>query len=303
MNRYFVLTMCTLFLVVIAGGCIDELVPVNKEDPTQDPSAYEFEVFLNNSYDAEGQFIPTHTFYLSKEVSAKVVSIVENESVIDIMPLEDLRTSRDGVVSNIVVLGDLSERTKATSGSLSAFSMKEEPYDINYTITEEVIRGQKHVFITFERPITGFVAYTVSKPLGHDFMYVTTPPSIVRFVLPPGYTTGNPLIGKVKPSPYMVFYDSSARENLVWKNELESTSLLNILGRNSLDGEKEPIPKLISVKFYTLNAPRDLGIAVFILGSFAFLVFSRYRAERKRLEQLRRNIEDNFILPKKKGKD
>jgi hypothetical protein len=305
MNRYFVLVMCTLCLVIIAGGCIDDLVPVNKEDSQQELSAYEFDLFLNNSYDDKGRFIPTHTFYLSRNESARVVSIVENESLIDVIPLEDLSTPRDGAVSNVVVLGDISESTNVTPTSLSIFSMSKEPYDVNYTITEDVIRGQKHVFVTFEHPVTGFVAYTMSKPLGHDFMYVTTPPSVVRFVLPQGYTTGNPLIGKVKPSPDRVFYDSFGRENLVWYNELESTGLLNFFGRSSPDGQREidPIPKLISVKFYTVNAPRDLGIATFILGAFAFLVFSRYRAERKRLEQLRKDIEEQVIVPKKKGKE
>ncbi|SFM47714.1 DUF5803 family protein [Methanolobus profundi] len=304
MKRYFFLMLCILGLVVFAGGCIDDLVPVDNEVTLQELSAYEFDVFLNNSYE-EDAFIPTHTFYLSKNGSAKVVSIIENETVIDIIPLEDLSTSQTEPVANIVILGDLANQTEPTKEVFAALSVREEASDINYTVSDDVISGQKHVFITFEEPITGFVAYTMSTPAGQDFMYITTPPSVVRFVLPEGYTTGNSLVGKVKPSPDEIYYDDMDRENLVWKNEVTTSGFLSMLGRYSQEDEEEidPIPKLITAKFYTENAPRDLSIAATILGLIALFVYSRYRREKKRLESIRKDIESQVTVPKKKGKD
>ncbi|WP_342306306.1 hypothetical protein [Methanolobus sp. ZRKC5] len=304
MKKYLILVLCLFGLVIFASGCIDDLVPVKDEGTQPELSAYEFEVFLNDSYD-EGNLTPTHTFYLSKNGSAKVVSIVENESVIDIIPLEDLSTSDDEVVSNIVVLGDLSNKTNATPEKFTDFSLMEGASEINYTISEDVIRGQKHVFITFEAPITGFVAYTMSTPLGQDFIYITTPPSVVRFVLPEGYTTGNPLIGKPKPSPDALYLDASNRENLVWHNELETNGFLSMLGRYSAEeqAEIEPVPKLITAKFYTTSAPTGLSVAAAILGMIAFFVFFRYRLQKRTLEKIRSDIEKQVVVPKNKGKD
>jgi hypothetical protein len=304
MKKYFFLALCLLCLVIFAGGCIDDLVPVNKEDIKPEISEYEFEIFLNGSYD-NGKLIPTSTFYLSKNGSAKVVSLVDNESIIDIIPLEDLSTSDNEVVSNVIMLGDFTNKTNSTPGSFTDFSLLEESSDINYTISDDVIRGQKHVFITFEQPFTGFVAYTMSTPPGQDFLYITTPPSVVRFVLPEGYTTGNSLIGKVKPSPDIIYSDNYGRENLVWNNEVTTSGFLSMLGSYSQEDEAdiEPLPKLISVKFYTTSAPRDLSIAAVILGLVTLFVFSRYSAEKKRLKKIREDIENQIVVPKKKGKD
>ncbi|MBP1907850.1 DUF5803 family protein [Methanolobus bombayensis] len=302
MKKYFFLTLFLLSIMLFASGCIDDLVPVD-EDTTQDMSAYEFELFLNNSYD-NGTFIPTHTFYLSKNDSAKVVSILENESSIQIIPMEDLGNQGE-TVTNIVVLGEIANNTKATPENIESFSSMSSALDINYTISDDVIRGQKYVFVNFEQPVTGFVAYTMTTAMGQDFIYLTTPPSVVRYVLPEGYTTGNSLIGKVKPDPDQVYYDSEGRENLVWTNEVETSSFLSILGSYSPeDGDSiEPMPKMISVKYYTKNAPRDLTIAAVILGLVAFTIFFRYRNERKKLEKIRGEFESQLSNSGKKGND
>ncbi len=304
MKKYFFPVLFLLCLSILATGCIDELVPVDNEDALQDISAYEFEVFLNNSYD-DGEFIPTHSFYLSTNGSVKVVSIISNQSLVDVIPLEDLSTQNDEVLSNIVILGEFSDDATPDPDTFESFSAMETSPEINYTLSEDVIRGQKHVYIEFERTVTGYVAYTMRTPLGQDFIYITTPPSVVRFILPEGYTTGNPLIGKVKPSPDEVYYDNLGRENLVWDNEADTGGFLSILGRytSTEQEEMDPVPEVISVKFYTTTAPRDLGIAVTILGLIALFVFSRYWSEKKRLERIRNEIEDKAMISRKKGKE
>ncbi len=304
MKKYFFLTLCILFIAIIATGCIDELVPVGGEDTGQEMSAYEFEVFLNNSYE-DGEFIPTHSFYLSNNGSVKVVSIIDNQSMVDVIPMEDLSTQNSEVLSNIVILGDFASNTGSEPQDFERFTSMEKASEINHTLSEEVIRGQKHIYIEFEEPVTGYVAYTMSIPAGQDFIYITTPPSVVRFILPEGYTTGNSLIGKVKPSPDEVYYDTSGRENLVWYNEPEASGFMSLLGRYTPADEEEieSLPEVISVKYYTENAPRDLGIAVTILGIIALFIFARYTKERKRLEKIRNDIEDNASISKRKGKD
>ncbi|TGC11122.1 hypothetical protein CUN85_02985 [Methanolobus halotolerans] len=299
------LVFCISVLAIFTGGCIDDLVPVNEERPAQDVSAYDFEVFLNNSFD-DGEFIHTSTFYLSNDGDTKAVHILDNESVIDIIPLEDISSSSQEPVSNIVVLGNYSGSTDASIRHFTDLSRSGEPANINYTLSEDVIRGQKHIYITFSQPVTGFVAFTLATPGGQDFLHVTTPPSVVRFVLPEGHTTGNPLIGKANPEPDERYYDPDNRENLVWYNEVTHTgSILESVQRFSGDNnsQAEPAPKAISVKYYSQSAPQGLLIAAGILGLAALLVFSKYRRDKKRLKKIREDVENQFRNKKRRGRE
>jgi hypothetical protein len=307
MKKRITLAFCILMFVFLAGGCIDELVPVDQQTSMGDVSVYEFEAFTNYSFIDE-EFIPTSTFYLTGEGVTKVVYMVENESVIDIIPLEDLRSSNEDPVNNIVVLGGYSSNLEASVTTFMNLSSSVEPAFINYTLSEDVIRGQKHIYITFSEPITGFVAFTMTTPRGQDFLHITTPPSVVRFVLPEGYTTGNPLIGKTTPGPDDTYYDSSGRKNLVWVNQGTATGSiterLQIFSNNTIS-QVNQAPRAISIKYYSESAPLGLMAAGGVLGLAAFLVLSRSRRERKRLARIRESVEERFPNKdkNKKGKN
>lgn len=308
MEKQTKLSFYILSIIVVslfAGGCIDDLVPVNDKNIMPDASVYEFEAFLSESFE-DGILIPTSSFYFSEDELVKVVSIVDNESVIDIIPLEDLSSSKEEPVSNVVVLGDYSNNTNVSEEYLIELTESVEASDLNYTISDDVIRGQKHVYVNFEQPVTGYVAYTVKSPMGQDYMYLTTPPSVIRFVLPDGFTTGNSLIGKASPKPDDVYLDSQNRENLVWYNKLESPkgflkAVQDLSGSNS--SNITPVPQLISIKYYSKSAPLGLGIAAIILGAAAAAVYLRFYREKRKLVKAREDIENQFISPKKKGKN
>ncbi len=293
-----------IVLSIFAGGCIDDIVPVNDEKLMSDASAYEFEAFLSESFE-DGKLIPTSTFYFTEDEIVKVVHIAENESTIDIIPLEDLSSSNEDPVSNIVVLGDYANNTNASEKYFTELAESLLVSDLNYTISDDVIRGQKHVYINFEQPVTGYVAYTVKRPMGQDYMYLTTPPSVVRFVLPEGYTTGNSLIGKASPEPDDVYIDSQDRENIVWYNKLEAPKglLKAVQDLSGSNGSATPAPQLISIKYYSRSAPLGLGIAALVLGAAAFIVYFRFYAEKRKLIKAREDIENQSISPKKKGKN
>jgi hypothetical protein len=299
------LLFCILILSLFVGGCIDELVPVNDEKIMPDADAYEFEAFLSESFENE-KLIPTSTFYFSEDESVKVVYIVDNETTIDILPLEDLSSSKEGPVSNVVILGDYSNGTSASKEYFVELVEYVEVSDVNYTISDDVLRGQKHVYINFEQPITGYVAFTVKTPMGQDYLYLTTPPSVVRFVLPEGFTTGNPLIGKASPKPDDVYLDAQDRENIVWANKLGSpTGILKVFQdlSGSNNSKVTEVPQIISIKYYSKSAPLGLGIAAIILGTAAIIVYLRFYSQKKILAKIRDDIEDQLISPKKKGKN
>lgn len=293
-----IITVVFIFaLAVLTSGCINELVPVDEEMESADLSTYELEVFYNSTED--GGFVNTTTFYLTKNGSANVVHMIMNASVIEVIPLEDMLNPNKEAISNIVILAGSSGDTAPsfeTFEMLSRSSIEDVPA-FNYTMEEDVIRGQKHIYIRFDENITGIVAYNLATPKGPDFMYVPAHDSVVRFVLPEGYTTGNPFVGKVSPEPAERYFDDLGREVLVWYDLRATAGSFTQMARDFLKVEiaEEELPyKPIIVKFYQTSAPRMLLIGTTILGAGVLIVLGNYLSTRRRLRKARELIEEGF---------
>jgi len=278
MKKAMVLTLLALVFTIFTAGCIDELVAVNDSPDIPDISAYEFDVFVNESANGSA-VVNTTTFYLSDNATVKVVYMLINTSMVDIVQVDDLSSNMDPL-TNIVIIADYANETTASSGLFTNYSLASSISNINYTLTKKVIRGQKHTYLTFNGSITGFVAYTMSMPKGQDFVYIPTSPSVARFVLPAGYTTGNPLIGTARPVPDKVYYDNEGRENLIWYTA--------------------DTGKTIMLKYYSKSAPGVLLIGGVILAIGALLVLANYHLNIQHLKKIREQIEED--VGKKKTK-
>lgn len=291
MNRSILLIACFL-AVVSLSGCIDDLADKTPIKPNS--SMYEFDVFLNKESQLNGSFARTSTFYLSTNSSMKAVNIIDNESLLDIMPLEDLTKMDADILSNIVVIADYANNTSSSIDLFENYSTEQKVSSLNYTTSEEVKKGQKHIYLNFTEPIRGYVAYTMTVPTGQEFIHIAQTPSVVRVVLPDGYTTGNLLIGRARPKPDQTYYDDYGRMNLVWNNtDAEKSSLANMFETTFNTEIEEPSNtlKLIGVKFYKESAPRDLLVAGIILGSLALIVIVDSLKKRRKLRKLREQIE------------
>ncbi|MGM0770385.1 MAG: DUF5803 family protein [Halobacteriota archaeon] len=303
MNKTIITTVFIFALAVMASGCIDELVPVDEEAVAPDLSTYELEVFYETTQ--EGELLNTTTFYLTDNGSVNVVHMIVNASVIEVVPLEDILNPNEDAISNIVILAGKAEDTEPsfeTFETLSTSSIDDVPV-FNYTMEEEVIRGQKHIYIKFNESLTGIVAYRMTAPMGQDFMYIPSHDSVVRFVLPEGFTTGNPFIGKVSPEPVERYFDDRNREVLVWYDLHATAGSFTEIARDFLKVEiaEDDLPyKPVVVKFYTTSAPRMLLIGTIILGGGALIVIGNYLSTRRRLRKTRELIEEKFD---EKGKD
>ena len=291
MNRSILLIFCFLAIISLSG-CTD-VVPLTKGPVTPNSSMYELEAFLNGSQ-LNGSFVRTSTFYLSANSSAKVVNIIDNESLLDIMPIEDLTKVDANMLSNVVVIGNYANNTTSSVGLFQGYANVLNTSSLNYTISEKVIKGQKHIYLNFSEPIRGYVAYTMTMSTGQDFLYIAQTPSVVRFVLPKGYTTGNYLVGRARPDPNAIFFDEKGRMNLVWYNMGTEKSFFVKMFQNIFNTEIQ-VPSqtetLIGVKFYKDSAPRNLLIAGVILGSLASIVIVDYLKKRRKLRKLREQIE------------
>ena len=272
-----ILALLILILSTLTAGCIDELVAVDDNSTIPDISAYEFDVFVNQSANSDIA-ANTTTFYLSKDESTKAVHMLINATVIDIIPIDDMSSNQESL-ENIVIIADTGN-TNITNVSVDLFnrhSLADRASDIGYTISKEVIRGQKHTYLQFNETITGFVAYTLPTQEGQDFVYIPSFPTIVRIVLPADYTTGNPLIGIARPEPDETYLDNDGRENIIWY-------------------ENEEMPNSIVVKYYPISAPKTLLIVGSILALGAAIVLADYYVTRKNLKKVREDIEQGSSI-------
>ena len=281
MRNATILALLILIFATIAAGCIDELVPVDDNSTTSDIFAYEFDVFVNQSADSD-VVANTTTFYMSKDASVRIVHMLVNTSLIDIIPIDDMSSNQESL-DNIVIIADNANTSAASVELFNSYSIANDVSDIEYGISKEVIRGQKHTYLKFNETITGFVAYTIPMPNGQDFMYVPTYSTIVRFILPEGYTTGNPLIGIARPQPDETYIDNEGRETLIWY-------------------EREEMPKSIMVKYYPVSAPKILLIVGSILAFGAAIVLADYYVTKNKLKKMRDDIEQNSIKSESKHK-
>ncbi|MBW6471335.1 MAG: hypothetical protein K0A90_08980, partial [Methanosarcinaceae archaeon] len=159
MRNAKILALLILILSTLLAGCIDELVPVDENSTSSDISAYEFDIFVNQSANSD-IVANTTTFYLSKGENIRVVHMLINATVIDIIPIDDMSSNQDSL-DNIVIIADNASTTNASIEVFNSYSLASEVSDVGYTISKEVIRGQKHTYLKFNETITGFVAYTL----------------------------------------------------------------------------------------------------------------------------------------------
>lgn len=281
------LLVSVLIPTLFASGCIDQIVPMNETNDEPDTSKYELEVFLDKT--ENDTFVNTTTFYLSTNQSVEAVHMVKNSKELDIVPIEELGGVDKSIISDVVVIAEYANNTQATIKNFKSLSERKVPLNINHTVTDDVVGGQKHIYIRFNKSITGFVAYTMDIPSKQDFTYNPTSPSIIRFVIPEGYSTGNPVIGRPRPSPNDKYYDDKGRLNLIWYNfEGDPASIFDRV-RNFAGSDDSEEPQFsqdsVNVKFYPENAPLMLSIGSMGLSLGALVVVLYYRNERKKLKK------------------
>ncbi|NYT02552.1 MAG: hypothetical protein GKC10_07335 [Methanosarcinales archaeon] len=132
---------------------------------------------------------------------------------------------------------------------------------VNMTVRDSFWRGIHTYDLTFERNLSGVLRFEV--PV-HEQRFITPVKTAgpVKVVLPPGYSTGDRLLGISSPDPDVVEANGTV---LLWKPSAEE--------------------RIIEVSYYKSNAPRNLRMAfLFIsllgvaLGIYYYLNLRRLRS-------------------------
>jgi hypothetical protein len=278
-----------LLFVAFAGGCVDELTAVQNE--TVNVSDYEISYFGEQG---NASTFNETTFYLTTEGFAAAVYALDNASSVKFVPMEDMTDPGNDPVSDLVILAEPAENAGDVEAAFARLAAGQEVSDFNYTIEDKAEQGQTIHIIDFNRSVTGFVAFKMNVPMGQDFMYVPTHDSVVRIVLPAGYTTGNPFIGKIYPDANYTYYDDEGRQVFVWENlvQPQNTLLSGFFG----NATETPVQyKTVYLTFYTTSATTGLLAGTVILSLGALAVVLNYLRVRRKLRKQRMEIEEEKL--------
>ena len=130
-------------------------------------------------------------------------------------------------------------------------------------------RGEHIYSLTFDGHVSGKLVYTMPQQ-GQEFLLPLEDERPVRIILPPGYTTGNRVLGIARPEPDVVLA-SDAGDELIWQN----TSGI----------------QYIELSYYKDNAPGDLLKVFSILAAAGVVLLAEYYISIRRLKAISRDAE------------
>jgi hypothetical protein len=133
-------------------------------------------------------------------------------------------------------------------------------------------RGYYNYQVVSEEAVEGHLNYTI--PITDQrFVALAEEGSSVRVVLPPGYATGDRLLGKAMPRPDGVIVLEN-RTVLLW-TELEGRTL-------------------VDVGFYREDAPRAFRLFLLLLAFLAGIVALEHYVSMKRLRSVKREADEDL---------
>jgi hypothetical protein len=129
-------------------------------------------------------------------------------------------------------------------------------------------RGDNIYRIEFGKRVSGDLVYTVPH-LGQQFILPLRDNGSVRLILPPGYTTGDRILGIARPDPNSVTTDKNETV-LTWIN---------------------PPGQVIEVDYYKASAPEALKRIFALLAVMAAILLLEYYASIRKLRTISKEAE------------
>lgn len=162
---------------------------------------------------------------------------------------------------------NLSLYAKASSFKLVDLDLEEVPMTYNVTFK----RGDYIHEIKFDRDTTGYLSYILPTQKQH-FIASSETQGPVKVVLPAGYTTGDPILGKPKPRPDNVSMEGN-KTALIWENPYAKN-------------------RYIEVNYYTETAPRTLRMFILFLLVIGAILAAEHFISIKRLRTIREEMDE-----------
>ncbi|MCL7412642.1 MAG: DUF5803 family protein [ANME-2 cluster archaeon] len=259
--RHSKILLITALLIVafFGGGCLDNKTPEPIDLEPGNPGIYELTPPPDNVTNIT-------TFFLYANNTVKAVIPVINVSAMDIVIPEKITSStgtKGPIIDDIVVYGGT--YPYADHSNPGAFS------DLSFNSTHTSLREKNIIHLDFERPMTGFVAYSFTWE-NDQFYHFLSRNETVTVLLPEGYDTGNVILGTPRPKPDNRSIDREGRVRLVW----DATY---------------PAHTSIMVKYYKSSLPTIISILVTVMGATALVTAVYFNFQIRKLRRIREFME------------
>ncbi|MBW6517633.1 MAG: hypothetical protein K0A89_03925 [ANME-2 cluster archaeon] len=248
-----------LIVAFFGGGCLDNKTPETIDIEPGNPGNYE----LTPPPD---DMINRTTFFLYANNTVKAVIPIINVSVLDIIIPEKITSStgkKGPIIDDIVVFGGTFPY--ADHSNPGAFS------NISFDSTHTSSREKNIIHLDFERPMTGFVAYSYTWENDQFYHFLSRNETVI-VLLPEGYETGNMVFGTPRPKPDNRSIDREGRVRLVWDASY-------------------PAHTYIMVKYYKSSLPTIISILVMVLGTATLVTAVYFNMQIRKLRQMREFME------------
>jgi hypothetical protein len=158
----------------------------------------------------------------------------------------------------------LSEKTE----NMTLFDEKGK--NVSFNSSYRFWRGDNIYSLSFERPITGRLIYTLHLQ-GQQFILPIRDHEPVRIILPKGFTTGERSLGVARPAPDEFVEDESG-SILTWNNTTQIS--------------------YIEVNYYRRSAPQALMIILALLALTGLVLLAQYYISIRKLKVARMEMEN-----------
>jgi hypothetical protein len=253
--------------LIFLSGCVS--IPGLTSDPDSENETVNVSEMYNLSIfypviNGQEKVTESGSYYaVSDSPDVQVVRWIENQKEIRILKETGLLVLTDAEIKDVYFIP--SENQTPTKEEIESLINNPKVVDLNYTIKN----SNKISQIILEENFTGLLAYTFVPSSDSKSIIVNDNVKAVRIILPPGMTTGNPLIGTTKPKPDLIEAGENGEQILKWKAPIGN----------------------VSVKYYSEKAPFYMMIAAAALLGAIVCVYLWYRYQIKRLQKITKYID------------
>ena len=252
---------------IFLSGCVS--IPGLTSDPDSENETASVSEIYNLSIfypvvSGQEKTAESGSYYAVLDASdVQVVRWIENQKDIRILKETGLLVFTDAEIKDIYFIP--SENQTPTEEEIESLINNPKSVDLNYTIKN----SNKNSQIILEENFTGVLAYTFVPSSNSNSIIVNDNVKAVRIILPPGMTTGNPLIGTAKPKPDLIETGENGEQILKWNAPIGN----------------------VSAKYYSEKTPFYMMVAAAaLLGAMAG-VYLWYRYQIKRLQKITKYID------------
>jgi hypothetical protein len=266
-SLFYGILIIAIAALIFLSGCIS-IPGLTSDSDSENETANVSEIYnLSIFYpviNGQEKIVESGSYYaVSDAPDVQVVRWIENQKDIQVLKETGLLVFNDAEIKDVYFIP--SENQTPTKEEIESLINNPKSVDLNYTIKN----SNKNSQIILEENFTGVLAYTFVPSSNSNSIIVNDNVKAVRIILPPGMTTGHPLIGTAKPKSDLIETGENGEQILKWNAPIGN----------------------VSAKYYSEKTPFYMMVAAAALLGAMVVVYLWYRYQIKRLQKITKYID------------